>query len=90
MSWTSAELRVGHGVCTEGCEGRYAFSARLRVRDGRVTQLTPADRARAPIDEVSPEELSHPDFPMGDPLDALEMALGRHETPVPPSMPGTS
>jgi len=51
--WSSSELRVGHGICTEGCRGRYSLSARLRIRDGRLTQLTAADRSRAAIDDVS-------------------------------------
>ncbi len=51
--WSGSELRVGHGICTEGCSGRYAFSARLRVRDHRLVQMTPADRGTAPLDEVS-------------------------------------
>jgi hypothetical protein len=51
--WTTSELRVGHGICTEGCSGRYAFSARLRIRDHRLVQMTPADRATAPLDEIS-------------------------------------
>jgi hypothetical protein len=50
--WSMTELRVGHGVCTEGCPGRYSYSARLRVSDGRLRQLTPADRGRQPIDFV--------------------------------------
>jgi hypothetical protein len=48
--WSDTELRVGHGICSEGCGGRYASSARLRITDGRLRQLTPADRAKAPID----------------------------------------
>jgi hypothetical protein len=48
--WSQTELRVGHGICTEGCAGVYAFAARLRIADGRLTQLTPADRARSAID----------------------------------------
>ncbi|HEY7130917.1 MAG TPA: hypothetical protein VH440_01640 [Candidatus Limnocylindrales bacterium] len=53
--WSATELRMGHSVCTEGCEGRYSESARLRIRDGRLTQLKVADRARAPIDAVEPD-----------------------------------
>ena len=49
------ELRVGHVICTEGCEGRFSYSARLRVRDGRLRRLTPADRTHAPIDEIDPD-----------------------------------
>lgn len=51
--WSAAELRVGHGICTDGCDGRYAYSARLRVADRRLTELRPADRAVQPIDRVS-------------------------------------
>ena len=48
--WSLTELRVGHGICTEGCAGRYAFSARLRIHDRRLTQLKPADRSHAQLD----------------------------------------
>jgi len=50
--WSPSELRVGHGVCTEGCAGRYAYDARLRIRDHHLVQMTPADRVREPIDEI--------------------------------------
>jgi hypothetical protein len=53
--WSSTELRVGHQVCTEGCPGRFAYSARLRIRDGHLAQLTPADRGRGAIDQVLPD-----------------------------------
>jgi hypothetical protein len=53
--WSSTELRVGHRVCTEGCPGRFAYSARLRIRDGHLAQLTPADRGRGAIDQVLPD-----------------------------------
>jgi hypothetical protein len=48
--WSATELRVGHVVCTEGCPGRYSYSARLRVADHRLKELTPADRGHQPID----------------------------------------
>jgi hypothetical protein len=51
--WSTTELRVGHDVCVDGCAGRYAASARLRVADRHLTQLTPADRATAAIDELT-------------------------------------
>lgn len=51
--WSPSELRVGHGICTEGCSGRYAYSGRLRVSDGRLTQFTAADRSRGAIDSIS-------------------------------------
>ncbi len=50
--WSVTELRVGHGICTEGCDGRYSYSARLRVADQRLIELTPADRSVQPIDLV--------------------------------------
>ena len=53
--WSRDELRVGHGICTEGCEGRYASSARLRIADRRLVEMRVADRADAPIDEVVPD-----------------------------------
>jgi hypothetical protein len=48
--WSSTELRVGHVVCTEGCNGRFSYSARLRIRDHRLVELGPADRAHGPVD----------------------------------------
>jgi hypothetical protein len=51
--WSDAELRVGHGICSDGCGGRYATSARLRISDGRLRQMTPADRGRGTVDTVS-------------------------------------
>jgi hypothetical protein len=53
--WSSSELRVGHGICTEGCTGRFAYAARLRVSDRRLTQFAPRDRAKGPVDEVDPD-----------------------------------
>ena len=53
--WSRTELRVGHNVCTEGCTGRFAYVARLRIADGKVTPVRPADRTQAAIDEVSPD-----------------------------------
>ena len=50
--WSSTELQVGHGICTEGCSGRFAWSARLRIRDHRLVELTPADRSHGGIDEA--------------------------------------
>jgi hypothetical protein len=50
--WSATELRLGHVVCTEGCPGRYSYSARLRVADRRLTPLTPRDRGQQPIDVV--------------------------------------
>ena len=50
--WSSAELRVGHGICTEGCNGRFSWSARLRIRDHHLVELTPADRTHGPVDGV--------------------------------------
>lgn len=50
--WSATELRVGHGICTEGCDGRYSYSARLRIADRRLVELKPADRSVQPIDLV--------------------------------------
>ena len=50
--WSSTALQVGHAVCTEGCPGRYASSARQRLSDGRLTLLGPADRGHGVVDEV--------------------------------------
>ena len=51
--WSTSELRVGHGICTEGCNGRFAWSARLGIADHRVAELTPADRTHGAIDSVA-------------------------------------
>ncbi|HET7472132.1 MAG TPA: hypothetical protein VFJ71_03305 [Candidatus Limnocylindrales bacterium] len=51
--WSTSELRVGHGACFEGCPGTYAEFARLRIADRRLVELTPADRDRAAIDELT-------------------------------------
>lgn len=51
--WSASELRVGHGICFDACADRYAWSAHLRIQDRRLVEMTPADRARAPIDELS-------------------------------------
>jgi hypothetical protein len=51
--WSPTELRVGHGICTEGCGGRYSYSARLRIADRRLVQLTPADRGTQAVDLVT-------------------------------------
>jgi hypothetical protein len=50
--WSNTELRVGHVICTEGCPGRYSYSARLRVADRRLTPLEPRDRGHQPVDLV--------------------------------------
>jgi hypothetical protein len=51
--WSATELRVGHVICTEGCPGRYSYSARFRISDRRLTQMTPADRSHGDIDYTS-------------------------------------
>jgi hypothetical protein len=53
--WSTTELRLGHAICTEGCPGRYAWSARLRIRDRRLVQLRPADRGAGSVDSVYPD-----------------------------------
>ncbi|HET7029283.1 MAG TPA: hypothetical protein VFI34_02135 [Candidatus Limnocylindrales bacterium] len=50
--WSATELRVGHVICTEGCPGRYSFSARLRISDHRLRQLSSADRGHQAVDIV--------------------------------------
>ena len=52
--WSPSELRLGHGICTEGCPGRYAWSSRMRIAGGRLTELTAADRVRGPVDTMVP------------------------------------
>jgi hypothetical protein len=56
--WSASELRVGHGICTEGCAGRYALSAHLRIGDRRLVEMTPADRSHQPIDALSTDASS--------------------------------
>ena len=51
--WSTTELQVGHGICTEGCTGRFSWSARLRIRDHRLVELSAADRGHGPIDLVA-------------------------------------
>ena len=53
--WSTTELRLGHAICTEGCPGRYAWSARLRIRDRHLVELAPADRAAGSVDAVYPD-----------------------------------
>jgi hypothetical protein len=57
--WSATELRVGHVICTEGCPGRYSYSARLRVSDHRLVPLTAADRGHAPVDYVYGDDEHH-------------------------------
>jgi hypothetical protein len=47
--WSNEELRVGHDICTEGCPGRFAYSARLGVDDGRLRPFGPDERPQMPI-----------------------------------------
>jgi hypothetical protein len=51
--WSTTELQVGHGICTEGCRDRFSWSARLRIRDHRLIDLSAADRGHHPIDVVT-------------------------------------
>ena len=64
--WSPTELRLGHGICTEGCPGRYAWSARFGIATRRITELTPADRARGRIDNVIQVEPSGLDLLPGN------------------------
>ena len=54
--WTQDELLVGHGICTEGCPGRYSFSARLSVADGTLRQFGGTETGRLPIHLAYPDE----------------------------------
>ena len=47
--WTQRELLVGHAVCTEGCPGRYSYSARLAVDTGKLHPFSSTDHGRLPI-----------------------------------------
>jgi hypothetical protein len=64
--WSPTELRLGHGICTEGCPGRYAWSARFGIATRRITELTPADRARGRVDNVIQVEPSGLDLLPGN------------------------
>jgi hypothetical protein len=54
--WTQDELLVGHGICTEGCPGRYSYSARLLVADGTLRQFSGTENGRLPIHLAYPAE----------------------------------
>jgi hypothetical protein len=41
--WSDTQLRMGSTICTEGCPGRYAYNARLRVADGQLEPVTAPD-----------------------------------------------
>jgi hypothetical protein len=51
--WSQDELLVGHAICTEGCPGRYSYSARLAVANGKLRQFSSADHGRLPIHDWS-------------------------------------
>jgi hypothetical protein len=54
--WTQDELLVGHGICTEGCPGRYSYSARLSVADAMLRQFSATQDGRLPIHLAYPDE----------------------------------
>jgi hypothetical protein len=54
--WTQGELLVGHIICTEGCSGRYSYSARLAVANGTLRQFRATDHGRLPIHNWSLDE----------------------------------
>jgi hypothetical protein len=64
--WSNMELRLGHAICTEGCPGRHTWSARFRVSNHRLTELTVADRALGPVDVIVPVEPSGLDLLLGN------------------------
>lgn len=64
--WSPTELRLGHGVCTEGCPGRFAWSSRMKIANGRLTELTTADRLHGPVDNVVPGDPSGLDMLPGN------------------------
>src|SRR5204863_8953358 len=73
--WSQTELRVGHAVCTEGCGGKYSWSARLRIRDHHLTELRAADRANGQIDLVSADSGSIVLSPRNeDPSDDIDIS----------------
>ncbi|HTG41547.1 MAG TPA: hypothetical protein VK697_08025 [Methylomirabilota bacterium] len=47
--WSQDELLVGHAICTEGCPGRYSYSARLDLANGKLRQFSSKDHGRLPI-----------------------------------------
>jgi hypothetical protein len=54
--WSRDELLVGHAICTEGCPGRYSYSARLAVATGKLRQFGSTDHGRLPIHNWSVDE----------------------------------
>jgi hypothetical protein len=82
--WSPSELRVGHGICTEGCEGTFAWSARLRISDGRIVQMTPADRVVQPIDTVSGGDSIHLSMTNDDP--STDVTIEFPDRPAPDSI----
>jgi hypothetical protein len=56
--WSATELQVGHAICFELCDGRYSWSARLRISDRRLVEMRAADRADGVIDTITPERSS--------------------------------
>jgi hypothetical protein len=69
--WSPTELKIGHAICTEGCPGRYAWSARYGLRTHRLHQLTPADRVHGQVDTIVPADPSGFDMTLGN-----DMPLG--------------
>jgi hypothetical protein len=47
--WSQTELLLGHGICTEGCPGRYSWSARFTIADRKLHQFNATDHGHLPI-----------------------------------------
>ncbi|HEY7735244.1 MAG TPA: hypothetical protein VH813_00470 [Candidatus Limnocylindrales bacterium] len=50
--WSDTQLRMGSAICTEGCPGRYAYNARLRVADGQLEPVTAPDGTSGPVHQA--------------------------------------
>jgi hypothetical protein len=53
--WSATELRLAHAACETACDGRFAWFARLRVRDAALVPFTVRDRTAGVVDQVLPD-----------------------------------
>jgi hypothetical protein len=47
--WSDDELRMARDPCFEGCPGRFAYEARLRLADGALRPFTATERPPVPV-----------------------------------------
>jgi hypothetical protein len=74
--WSPTELKIGHAICTEGCPGRYAWSARYGIRTHRLHELTAADRSRGQVDIIVPADPSGFDMTTGNDMARSTIHVG--------------